>query len=874
MEYNQIILCMNEDIKFFTKFYVLFYTNLYFKTQKIIQCIHCKYYYMEEAVVNLKKLFSLTFIIVSIFTFCIFPFDINAMNNDNRTIRVAYPIQEGLNEVDEQGRYSGYNYEYLQEIAQYTGWNYEFVRVGGDTNTSLLKSMEMLEKGEVDLMGGMLYDEQLEKIYDYAGSSYGTVNTVLQVLKDNVDIDSVSSQVTKTMRIAVPENGINKIKELDRYCEMNQISPELVPCKTGEEQLQALKDGKADAMLNVSMNHIDGVRTIAKFSPKPFYFITYKGNKELSQQLNSAISNIEQTDPYFSQTLYEKYFTPENKELVLSNKESEYIKNIETLQVGVLLKNPPFQYVDDKTGKLKGISIDLLNYISDKTGLKFDMIPVKSQKELDNMIKDSKIDIVAGMSYDYERARERHVAMTRPFISTQYIMMINNKINEDSLENKRLALTKDTSYKEYSSNNIIWYDTLEECIEAVNSGRADYTYGEGYAIQYYVNQPKYKYVRLIQQNYEPHRFCFGVAKQNKQELYSILNKAINSMPTENMQSIIYKNTTYISNFSLIHIMQENPIQTILIVSSISLCIIIIMAWSLRIRTSMNQRISLELKKHTEVYEMASEYFFEYDYQADKITIAMQENGVNVFNGLSHSKDEYENEIEKEYREQFFKLIREQENGSTEMYCVCPDGEFHWVRITSKIIHNEKNVPVYSIGKLHNIDCEKEEKMRLLDKAQRDSLTNIFNAASIRDMATKSLDDLSHNERGALLILDIDYFKDINDTYGHLVGDKMLIAVANILVKCFDECDIVGRLGGDEFSIYVKNVKDTESLIEKCNILYDKIHGIKLPNGNSISVSMGGVISKQGQTYDEIYKMADDALYNSKKQGRNRFKITE
>lgn len=823
---------------------------------------------------NLKKLLSLVFVIMSIFTFCIFPFKINAMNNDNRTIRVAYPIQKGLSEIDEKGRYSGYTYEYLQEIAQYTGWNYEFVQVEGDINESLIKLMDMLKNGEIDLMGGLLYNEPLEKVYDYVGYSYGTVNTVLQVLYDNADIDSVSSQVTKKMRIAVIENSTSKIKELDRYCEMNQISSELIPCKTMEEQIQVLKAGKADAMLNVSMNPRDDLRTIAKFSPKPFYFVTSKGNTELSKKLNSAISNIEQTDPYFSPTLYEKYFTPENKEMILSKKESEYIKNIKTLKAGVLLNNPPFQYVDDKTGELKGISIDLLNYLAKKTGLKLDMVPVESQKDLENMIKNSKVDIVAGMTYDYEKARKQRVAMTRPFISTQYMMMINNKVSEDSLENKRLALEKGTSYKGYSTKNIIWYDTLEECVDAVNSGRADYTYGEGYSIQYYVNQPKYKYVRLIQQNYEQHLFCFGVAKQNEQELFSILNKAVISIQTEEMQSIIYNNTTYISDFSLIQIMQENPIQTILVVLSISLCIIIIMAWSLRTRTSMNQRISLELKKHTEVYEMASEYFFEYDYQADKITVAMQENGVNVFGGLSHCKDTYGNEIEKEYREQFFKLIMEQENGSTEIYCACPDGEFHWIRITSKIIYNEKNVPVYSIGKLHNVDCEKEEKKRLLDKAQRDSLTNIFNAASIREMATKNLDDLSHNERGALLILDIDHFKEINDNYGHLIGDKMLVAVANILAKSFEECDIVGRLGGDEFSIYVKNVEDMESLVEKCNILYDIIHGIKLPNGKSISVSMGGVMSKQGQTYDDIYKMADDALYNSKKQGRNCFKIVE
>ncbi len=81
------------------------------------------------------------------------------------------------------------------------------------------------------------------------------------------------------------------------------MSPELVYCKTNDEQLEALKNGKADVLLNVSMNQIEGVRTVAKFSPRPFYFITPKGSTDLTQNLNSAINNIEQKDPIF-QLLY------------------------------------------------------------------------------------------------------------------------------------------------------------------------------------------------------------------------------------------------------------------------------------------------------------------------------------------------------------------------------------------------------------------------------------------------------------------------------------------------------------------------------------------------------------------------------------------
>ena len=82
---------------------------------------------------------------------------LNASAGKARTVRVAYPIQEGLTEVDEKGRYSGYTYEYLQEIAQYTGWNYEFVQVPGTIDQRLPELLKMTRTGEVDLMGEILY---------------------------------------------------------------------------------------------------------------------------------------------------------------------------------------------------------------------------------------------------------------------------------------------------------------------------------------------------------------------------------------------------------------------------------------------------------------------------------------------------------------------------------------------------------------------------------------------------------------------------------------------------------------------------------------------------------------------------------------------
>ena len=185
-----------------------------------------------------------------------------AADGGRQVIRVGYPIQLGMTEVDEQGNYSGYTYEYLEEIAQYTGWDYEFVQVEGDLNESLVTLMDMLEKGEIDLMGGMLYSREMEQLYDYSSNSYGIVYTVFQVLYDDTDYVN-DSQVEKTLRVAMYGQSRKHKEEMEDYCRMNLQIPQIVPCTTIEEHLRALQEGRADVMLNTSMNYIEGLRTAA-----------------------------------------------------------------------------------------------------------------------------------------------------------------------------------------------------------------------------------------------------------------------------------------------------------------------------------------------------------------------------------------------------------------------------------------------------------------------------------------------------------------------------------------------------------------------------------------------------------------------------------
>ena len=207
---------------------------------------------------KIKRTFCTYILFFSLFFAVTFACTAVCSAENNRTIKVGYPIQSLMTDFDENGNYTGYTYEYLEEIAQYTGWSYEFVEVPGTAGEQVSALMEMLKNGEIDLMGTTLYDESINREFAYTGHSYGSVETVLQTLIGQSNDTAVDSIVIQNMRIAVTSDTDEQhIRELNEYCDMNLITPEFVVCANYEDQIDALKTGRADAMLSTSLSASD-----------------------------------------------------------------------------------------------------------------------------------------------------------------------------------------------------------------------------------------------------------------------------------------------------------------------------------------------------------------------------------------------------------------------------------------------------------------------------------------------------------------------------------------------------------------------------------------------------------------------------------------
>lgn len=169
------------------------------------------------------------------------------------------------------------------------------------------------------------------------------------------------------------------------------------------------------------------------------------------------------------------------------------------------------------------------------------------------------------------------------------------------------------------------------------------------------------------------------------------------------------------------------------------------------------------------------------------------------------------------------------------------------------------------------------------RAERDLLTNLLNKKTFERSVEAMISDHSTKESGALLVIDLDNFKGVNDTYGHAVGDKVLSGVADKMRETFRQQDYLGRIGGDEFAVYLifpETIKDEErsTIIRSRAAHFGSVIG-KIAQENGLehvtSCSIGIAIEPQhGVSYEELFKNADKALYLAKDAGKNQYYLAE
>lgn len=185
-------------------------------------------------------------------------------------------------------------------------------------------------------------------------------------------------------------------------------------------------------------------------------------------------------------------------------------------------------------------------------------------------------------------------------------------------------------------------------------------------------------------------------------------------------------------------------------------------------------------------------------------------------------------------------------------------------------------PVVAYGNIRNIQAQKLWQQRVEREAAHDKLTGLLNKDACKKRIVDYLSGLSRDiDQAAMLLIDADGFKGINDTFGHLFGDAVLTDMGNAIIHNFRHSDIKGRIGGDEFIVLFRNMTNVPVLKDRCERLIHNLNR-KYKNGKEelpFSISIGASFyPEHGTSYTELFKHADRALYEAKSQGKNQYMI--
>jgi diguanylate cyclase (GGDEF)-like protein len=188
--------------------------------------------------------------------------------------------------------------------------------------------------------------------------------------------------------------------------------------------------------------------------------------------------------------------------------------------------------------------------------------------------------------------------------------------------------------------------------------------------------------------------------------------------------------------------------------------------------------------------------------------------------------------------------------------------------------------IYDNTKLYETNYKLEElNDKLKELSNCDPLTNVYNRRYFSEISNKMLSLTSRNSHDlGMIILDIDKFKNINDTYGHGVGDKVIISLAQNLQDLVRDCDIVSRFGGEEFVVLMYNItlENAQNVAEKIRQHVEKIEVIDNDLTLKFTVSLGVALYDEnldGRNLEHTLKRADDALYVAKQSGRNQVRVS-
>ena len=830
---------------------------------------------------NFHLVSILVFIIVFAFHGCCFAVA------KPREVRVGFYFVDGLQMRDSEGNFAGYTQEYLEAVAQYTGWKYKYI-VG-----SFSELEQKLAAGEIDLLSSIVKTPEREKLFDFPAQQQGMGGTRLIVSAKNKTIayeDFPSFNGMKIGDIA----GINNEKSIrqvnfERYQKKNGFHAEIVKFDTPAAMLNALEDGRIDGALVSATRSLKRFRVIAHLQVMPLYFAVKKGDRELVDGLDFAMTRIRIYEPDFDQKLALRYFSSEEiPPPVFSKSELEYIKSHKIIRAIYDPNRRPLEYKDPESKEYAGIMRGVFDVVSAVSGIQFEFIPIESAEGVDNLHLKYNAPIRTLVNHDFNWMQSKGAALSQIILSAPVVMVTapQGRAISDMValpEGLYLSIRYSQSHPEVP---VTWRPSMKECFDAVRQGNAKFTIADFYSAEYFLQQNRYRDLDFRNMGGTSTYLSIAVAKTADPILLSIMNKSLESITHDTLAGIITKNTLYKQPFSLSALIYGHPIQSVSFFVGLLLLSGIFLAKSVADKNRLKASLDHTEKQGEVIRLMTESMNAGLLVREAELPFKLKYVNDNFYKLLGYTKEEFsklakdslDSLFTKEDPDELRRLVAESLKVSDEYQLQFrlrrKDGSSIWVQDTGrKFLDTDGSIVINSV--ITDITPLKVAMEELRVRAEVDSVTPVNNRHTFY-IRTRKMLDANPDRQYVIVCWDIARFKVFNDLYGIEGGNRLLYAIGSHIREGMAGRGECARLYADNFVLcFPIELLDAERMAQE---IIDDLNrfpfdfefvpniGIYVIDDNSVPVELmcdRASIAQQSVkgNYEKVFAFYNDRLRN-------------
>lgn len=803
----------------------------------------------------------------------------------------------------------GYGYSVLNALSEYTNWTYSFI------DGSYAEQITALEKGAIDLLLPTGYTEERAALFSFAKDVdiYNIISAIYTKsdasASDLYYNDDASVKKIGTFGL-IQGNYVNdSFFEYATKISLDISGDKIKYYSTNEELKTALLNDDIDAMVAGKIAYSGDIKMISEISASLSYIAAK--DEDLASKVNTALLSLNAEKPNFLSDTYSTFYGRYRSKKAYTQEESDYVSPMKGKKLKIVGNHSfePFESYDADKGTYVGAYPDVVSLVSKESGVDIEFVETESLSSSWNTIKDGDADLISGVYVDGTISRDYNVLPTTSFYSYQnyLVMKRGSSLTPSSTMNVavRSGFIGTTSYLNsfYPKWSLSTYNEEESGLQDLLNGKVDAALFSNVVINS---------KRLLAGHSDIYAYpsfsvsvplCIGAysGMANVRIVQGLISKVIDNIPADSITECLVNNTVgsgsalapqeiFLSNLPLfISLIVAGAV--LIAALAAFLAFFITERRSSKKLTAKNEELQRALQL-AESYEKSRDEVDKlldsaqcgilqisaplHENHKSKMHLVFANDYASVLTGLNMEKcvnyEEFSKNLDNNFSSGIMSLICKTKGQKVGNSVESSFPAFYGNKTLdalAKVIAifpktDEKIIQITIFDVSERSAVEKE----LLVLSETDSLTGLLNKKTTEEAEADYLSKFVGSPC-ALLLMDIDKFKLINDVHGHPIGDEVLIAFSSYLKRLLPADSIIGRIGGDEFAVLLKDASDRAQL-KKIGASITSFGKTYIPR---FTCSLGiKIITQPEKDFAGCYKKVDGLLYFSKRLGTGHFTI--